>query len=91
METLTVSKDKDGMLISIDEKCRILGILNEPGIGRILTRTSGIFTTFRYNVAKIIDEKIDGKNITYTLESLPDSVQEKIFNMYYLPTDVKVA
>jgi len=88
METITVSKDKDGKLVSVDESCKIMGVVPVPdlNLGYVLTRITGAFSTLRYNVAKVVGEHIDGKNITYELEPLPIPVQQKIFEMYYTRT-----
>lgn len=82
METITLSKE-DGE--PTDKSYRVLGILEYPEIGRVMTRASGIFSTFRYNVSKIASERADGENIIYELESLPPSTQEKIFRKFYFP------
>ena len=77
-EKVTLSV-KGGELSSIDKSYRVLGITEYPGIGRVMTRASGAFATFRYNVSRIIGEKPDGEDTTYELESLPASTQEEIF------------
>ena len=84
-ETIRVSEE-DGVLVPVDRSYRILGTLEYKGVGRVLARASGAFSTFRYNVARIIGEKADGEDKIYELEGLPNSVQEEIFEKHYLST-----
>jgi len=60
MEAITVRK-KDGNFESTDKSYIILGAEKYSGVGRVLIRASGIYTTFRYNVARIAAEKEDEK------------------------------
>ncbi|MFH0832549.1 MAG: phosphoribosyl-AMP cyclohydrolase [Candidatus Aenigmatarchaeota archaeon] len=87
MEEVKLSKD----LVPVSGSYRVLGINEYPGIGRVMTRASGVSAAFRYNVSKISGEGPEGDNTIYELEALPPSVQEEIFNCYYLSGKTKGA
>ena len=86
MEKITLLK-RNGKLEPIDNSYRVLGVVEYPKIGPVMTRASGIFSTIRFNVSKIVGERTetDGERMIYELESLPSSVQEEIFSKFYLP------
>ena len=81
METITLSKMGNGELVPTDKSYRVLGVTEYSEIGRVITRASGIYSTFRYNVSRIVNEKSDRENIIYELvaDGIDGTFEENVF------------